>query len=298
MVNTTEKIYDLSQRAKKNHAVQRWKFIYYSGEGGYRIQNMSTKGYLYVESGSTENSVRLLVTPSIYSNNSAQIWNFQYDNSGIITIVNKKSGKTLINYGANFGVDGSKMVQWPIKTWTKWVITPNGRTYSNYFMGTQSMSLNGLIDSYFVDGFSHDPNRRVTYKATQPASVMIESMRYSDFVWFNGHGTNGLQLKNSDEYIYGYIHPDDIGTFKNNTKWIAIQACSQLDLRDIGQGSYNLAKNWAQTMRSTEGNRLHGILGYWGEAPGSKEEDRLNAFAAYYFKDSPYLILGRWRMNR
>jgi len=65
-------------------------------------------------------------------------------------------------------------------------------------------------------------------------------------------------------------------TWNDRTRWAILYTCSQLNTGAEGNGNYwnglNNAQIWARTMLGSP-NRMHGILGFYGVAPSSTNEE-------------------------
>lgn len=125
---------------------------------------------------------------------------------------------------------------------------------------------------------------------------LLYLMPYADIVYIDSHAQKDGDIKYKDRTIKdedraiknkeetdatGIIQFSDIGinfiegettitnsVFNKKTKWIINSSCSQLDVYGKGttEGGDNSAYKWAKVMLG-EGQRLHGVLGYYNVAP-------------------------------
>lgn len=118
-------------------------------------------------------------------------------------------------------------------------------------------------------------------------AALLEIIPYADIVYIDSHATSaGIYFVNG---LGGtdYITYDDLGAnfksgsntktdsiFNKKTKWVIISACSQLDKN----GS---ALEWAKLCLG-DGQRLHGVLSYYSDAPG---DEKFNQILSRVFSD-------------
>lgn len=102
----------MSQRRYKGSEIQQWKFEKLSSAGYYRIINVYTGQVLGIEGNSSADLARIETQPWS-SSNMYQNWYIYSLGSGKYEIVNRYTGKTFTNSGANNGTDGTRIVQWP-----------------------------------------------------------------------------------------------------------------------------------------------------------------------------------------
>ncbi len=91
--------------------------------------------------------------------------------------------------------------------------------------------------------------------------------------------------------------------WKDDLEWAIFAACSQLDYGSQGDGNWwnglNNAQIWARTLLG-DGNRAHGILGYYGSAPGDRDVTVVQNFILYsfgtFYPNPIYKIPDAWRL--
>ena len=84
----------------------------------------------------------------------------------------------------------------------------------------------------------------------------------------------GINLKDGETTITNSV-------FNKKTKWIINSSCSQLDVYGKGttDGGDNSAYKWAKAMLG-DGQRLHGILGYYNRAP--QDDSFVNVLTSFF----------------
>lgn len=153
--------------------------------------------------------------------------------------------------------------------------------------------------------------------------------RYADIVYLNGHGgrrcnlyvenyTGDLDTQDIQQYLiadtsiptdgnYPKVgigarwkdssHTATTSSWDLYTKWVIFGGCGQMNYKnaDYNDGAYwnglRSAQIWALTMKSS-GRKVHGIMGYYGRAPGTKEhKEDMDKFFDYL---DDHTIAGAW----
>ncbi|MBM7615443.1 hypothetical protein [Alkaliphilus hydrothermalis] len=218
------------------------------------------------------------------------------------------------------------------------VVLPNNvfantnKTYSAFYLGEY-----GDYDAqrfvYHMDNLFYT---RHSYKTThnssnRPTASDIINASNSAFLYLSGHGYSDTELtisnpidgstissisaeSNASMKDGSYYSTNEINTAKKdsyttwskwntNLKWVFIAGCGQLNYGTQGRGNFynneNTAQLWAKTMLGT--NRVHGILGYYGSAPGDNNDSSIvnsffnNATEISYYTGKPETILNSWK---
>ena len=203
----------------------------------------------------------------------------------------------------------------------------NTKTFSIFDVGESTEDEAALVKRYLeYDGYTsvgiYDNSNYYV-----PAQAIKDIGRYSDVVYLNGHGGfyANLWVMDSNKITCEYLCAEDsvdtedsvpkvgIGAqwkdgsttkttsyWNQKTKWAILAQCDQLNFYDRGDVEYETgmqpAELWAKTLLG-DGNRMHGILGYYNGAPGgSTHYNRLENFLIHTSKDNNMTLIEAWKM--
>ena len=189
--------------------------------------------------------------------------------------------------------------------------------FSSFSIGDDNMSgynhFNNYLEGRTLNSKRYYPLVKFNYTLGKISKTsLIESLTCSDVAFIDSHATaTGIWMKDNTGTQYDTIRlASDIGTnfktgsttitntpFNKKTKWIIIQACSQLNYTDGGTADDNSALQWAKALLG-DGVRMHGVLGYYGSGPeGDIAGSKLEIFMASQINLSsrPNMITG-WKL--
>ena len=143
--------------------------------------------------------------------------------------------------------------------------------------------------------YSHDFDSGYIGNINTHKENLLRYLTLSDAAYIEGHGyvthipdftfvgdaykTNATYLNNinlQNDIAKGFKSGSTTVTntpFKLKTKWLIISACDQLNNNERGTNDYT-AKLWAQALLG-DGNRMHGVLGYFKTGPDSESANQV-----------------------
>ncbi|MDD4324468.1 MAG: RICIN domain-containing protein [Eubacteriales bacterium] len=306
---------NVSQWAFHGYANQQWKVVSQS-DGTYKLYTMALEHNgkcLDIESLTTNNVdvysdgsgdwIRWVIDRN--SDGTYRLFNKWGGNSTKVMEVTGPStdnGANVIQYNWHGG-NNQRWVFEPLETKLSQV---TGKTFSAFNVGDSNLGEDKMVAAQLKLFGYQDIG---TYENNVTAARIKQLGRYSDIIYINGHGDGAASLAiqhtlggSWSEYLsaaagmnneyYPSIPKTIIGanflsgsttitdSFWNiKTKWGIFGQCSQLNYGSQGLGNHwngiNNAQIWARTMLGN-GHRSHGVLGYYGSAPGGEVHmDRL-----------------------
>ena len=286
-------------------ANQQWKFVY-AGDGYYSIIPVFKPGLrLDVGNANDINGTNIGIHQDNGSN--AQKFRVLPCAGDCYRLLPKISTKKVVEVAGGSSENSANVRIWdygPARQ-HEWYIEKvstklNGyKTFSAFDVGDSSENEIGVIQNLFK-GLGYKQVCALDNKNGYiPAQTIKDVGSYSDFIYMNGHGgayTN-MWIQDSTKAIKEYLCADvsaysgtdrpkiGIGatllpgsTTKTNsfwnlkTKWGLFAECNQLSYDSYGAGPHwnglSSAQIWARTMLG-DGQRVHGYLGYYTQAPSA-----------------------------
>lgn len=202
-------------------------------------------------------------------------------------------------------------------------------TFATYNMGHDASGESELFYDYMKDLDFMAVDRRDTSRIYSSPYRMKSMSRYADIVYMNGHGGRRCNLYaenytgDPDDFdTQGYLiadttistgdsipktgigarwkdssHTATMSSWDLYTKWVIFGGCRQMnyDNPNHNDGAFwnglRAAQIWVLTMKS-DGRKVHGIMGYYDEAPGTTaHKDDIKLFFDYL---DDHTIAGAW----
>lgn len=298
-------------------ANQQWK-VKYQSDGTYKIYTMSPdhNGKCLDVESLTSNNV------DVFSDGSGQYlrWIIVPNGDGSYRLYNKWGSNvdkvmTVASDGNVYQAvwTGASNQKWYFEKATTKFTSMN--TFSSFSIGNDNMSgynyFNNYLEGRTLNNKQYYPLIRFNYTNGQISkSDLLEYLAYSDVAYIDSHAySTYIEMRDNSNSVYDKLYlSSDIGTnfkagsttktntpFNKKTKWLIIQACSQLNY--TAGASDNSALQWAKALLG-DGVRMHGVLSYYGSAPaGDIAGSRMDTFMGTQTNSSnrPNMITG-WKL--
>lgn len=283
---------------------QKWKVVY-EADGYYSLSPVgSANKVLDLANGFTSNGNPLWSYnkwPSNTSEKNAQRFAISQIGTGKYKIAAKKDTNKVVEVRSASVEDNATVQLWdyvgqPQQQWYMEKVSDQV-IYSAFSIGND----NRVAYNHFTWYLDNYPDNFIDYKkhtyldGAIGKSSLINYLTQSDVAYIDSHGASGgsISIMNAaGDSIDTISLQNDIGKnfksgsstitetpFKDQTKWLIIQACSQLNY-DASNPTSSAAYKWAKALLG-DGNRMHGVLSYYEGAPaGNLAKDVMDDFLA------------------
>ncbi|OJU15299.1 MAG: hypothetical protein BGN88_15530 [Clostridiales bacterium 43-6] len=173
--------YDMSQRLFAGASNQKFK-IYSNGDGSYKIQWTGNNTCLSVENNSVADGARIITSP--WTGDNSQKWFFNRNSDGTYSILNKRSGKSFTNSGSGGGYDGSRLVQWPVRSYLNYTLET---TYKGEYNIYGMCGFTGAFTTQARNNLMSFSASSVNFVVGTNAALEIRDIQNSTFTYFDTH---------------------------------------------------------------------------------------------------------------